>query len=75
MTSGIVYPSAVLELKKSYRFRSIGGASAGAVAAAFTAAAELNRDQGGFDKLKSVYEELQRKDNLRRLFQASSGAW
>jgi len=71
VTSGIVYPSAVLELKNHYRFRSIGGASAGAVAAAFTAAAEFNREHGGFDKLRSVYGQLQQNDNLRKLFQAT----
>src|SRR5439155_1651064 len=34
ITSGVVYPGAVLELAKRYRFRSIGGASAGGIAAA-----------------------------------------
>jgi predicted acylesterase/phospholipase RssA len=71
VTSGIVYPAAVLELMNSYSFRSIGGASAGAVAAAFTAAAEFNRDGGGFEKLRSVYEELQQPKNLLDLFQAT----
>lgn len=33
VTSGIVYPSAILELARRYRFRSIGGTSAGAIAA------------------------------------------
>ncbi len=39
ITSGIVYPPAVLELSKHYTFQSIGGTSAGAIAAAGTAAA------------------------------------
>lgn len=69
VTSGIVYPSAVLELKNCYRFRSIGGASAGAVAAAFTAAAEFNRDKGGFEELRRVYEDLQQDGHLLKLFQ------
>jgi predicted acylesterase/phospholipase RssA len=43
VTSGVVYPSAVVELAQFYRFRSIGGTSAGAIAAAATAAAELDR--------------------------------
>jgi len=47
ITSGIVYPRAVLELSKEYRFRSIGGTSAGAIAAAVTAAAELRRQRDG----------------------------
>ncbi|WP_433263952.1 patatin [Actinosynnema sp. CS-041913] len=50
-TSGIIYPWAVVELARHYRFRSLGGASAGAIAAAFTAAAEKGRDSGGFEKL------------------------
>jgi predicted acylesterase/phospholipase RssA len=44
--SGIVYPRAIAELSKSYRFQRIGGTSAGAVAAAATAAAELGRRSG-----------------------------
>lgn len=43
ITSGVVYPGAVIELAKPYRFRSIGGASAGAIAAALVAAAEFRR--------------------------------
>lgn len=43
ITSGVVYPLAVCELAKTYRFRCIGGTSAGAIAAAATAAAELGR--------------------------------
>ena len=39
ITSGIVYPEAIHELSRDYRFRSIGGTSAGAIAAAATAAA------------------------------------
>lgn len=39
ITSGVVYPPAVLELATRYRFRSIGGSSAGAIAAALAAAA------------------------------------
>ena len=42
-TSGVVYPLAVCELATSFRFRNVGGASAGAIAAALTAAAELGR--------------------------------
>jgi hypothetical protein len=42
ITSGIVYPLALVELHKQYRFRDIGGASVGAVAAAAAAAAEYS---------------------------------
>ncbi|MGH8640303.1 MAG: patatin-like phospholipase family protein [Burkholderiales bacterium] len=95
-TSGLVYPRAVLELarqpepgekKVSYRFRAIGGTSAGAVAAAFTAAAEYNRARGGFEKLHEINLKLQGEEGesagqsrptaapptfLRDLFQGST---
>lgn len=44
-TSGVIYPLAVCELATRFRFRNVGGASAGAIAAAFTAAAELGRSE------------------------------
>ncbi|HUR81606.1 MAG TPA: patatin-like phospholipase family protein [Thermoanaerobaculia bacterium] len=47
ITSGIVYPGAVLELSREYEFANIGGTSAGAIAAALTAAAEYRRKSGG----------------------------
>ncbi|MFS8123514.1 patatin-like phospholipase family protein [Rhizobium sp. BR 250] len=57
ITSGVVYPYAVLELARRYRFRSIGGTSAGAIAAAFAAAAEYSRtvrgDPEGFTRLQA----------------------
>ena len=43
ITSGIVYPKAIHHLSQHYRFRSIGGASAGAIAAALSAAAQYGR--------------------------------
>jgi predicted acylesterase/phospholipase RssA len=43
ITSGIVYPGVVCKLAESYRFDSIGGTSAGAIAATLTAAAEYAR--------------------------------
>lgn len=58
ITSGVVYPGAVLELAKRYRFRSIGGASAGAIAAAVTAAAEHGRQGGGFQTVHGLPELL-----------------
>jgi hypothetical protein len=45
MTSGVVYPLAACELATKFRFRNVGGASAGAIAAALTAAAELGRSE------------------------------
>ena len=43
ITSGVVYPKLIARLARQYRFRSIGGTSAGAIAAAACAAAELAR--------------------------------
>jgi hypothetical protein len=71
ITSGVIYPMAVLELATAYRFRCIGGASAGAIAAAMTAAAEHGRDQGGFAKLEGVCTELAAPGKLLSLFQAT----
>jgi predicted acylesterase/phospholipase RssA len=58
ITSGIVYPAAIAKLAAHYRFRSIGGTSAGAIAAAAAAAAEYGRAAGGFDKLAALPAEL-----------------
>ncbi|CAL9361271.1 hypothetical protein SUDANB95_00671 [Actinosynnema sp. ALI-1.44] len=70
--SGVVYPWAVVELARHYRFRSLGGASAGAIAAAFTAAAEKGRDAGGFGKLADVIRWFAHPDwRLAQLFQPS----
>jgi predicted acylesterase/phospholipase RssA len=46
ITSGIVYPGLICKLAERYQFQSIGGTSAGAIAAALTAAAEYARRQG-----------------------------
>ena len=43
ITSGIVYPLALVKLAEKYRFSCIGGTSAGAIAAAACAAAEYGR--------------------------------
>jgi hypothetical protein len=43
ITSGVIYPLAVCDLAKVYRLRSVGGASAGAIAAAAATAAEVGR--------------------------------
>lgn len=47
ITSGVVYPLAITELAKRYRFANIGGTSAGAIAAAAAAAAEYGRNVPG----------------------------
>jgi predicted acylesterase/phospholipase RssA len=65
VTSGTVYPRAIAHLSEYYRFCSIGGTSAGAIAAAATAAAEYRRqksaardDTGGFDELSRLPDAL-----------------
>lgn len=62
IASGVVYPTAIAELSQHYRFQSIGGTSAGAIAAAVTAAAEYQRRQtqslAGFALLQGLPKEL-----------------
>ncbi len=71
ITSGVVYPEAVLELHEEYDFRSIGGASAGAIAAAATAAAQFDSAGGGFARLRDLSRDLRRPGVLSGMFQAS----
>lgn len=58
ITSGVIYPKLIAGLATRYRFRSIGGTSAGAIAAAGCAAAEFRRqtrhDAGGFTELEKL---------------------
>jgi hypothetical protein len=56
-------------MSEHYRFRSIGGTSAGAIAAVVTAAAEYNRDGGGYGVIGKIPAEMQSK--LATLFQPS----
>jgi len=56
VASGVVYPWAIVELARAYRFRRIGGTSVGAMAAALAAAAEYGR-RVGFDQ---SFEPLRR---------------
>jgi predicted acylesterase/phospholipase RssA len=69
ITSGVVYPLALTSLAKDYRFSSIGGTSAGAMAAAAAAAAEYGRQTGhsGFERLAQIPQEV--GPNLLSLFQ------
>jgi len=81
ITSGIVYPRAIAQLHTRYDFRSIGGASAGAIGAALTAAAQYGEYQqrrdpdrtGGFEALMMASEEIARPGQLEGLFQPSRG--
>jgi hypothetical protein len=87
ITSGIVYPNAVLALAREYRFKNIGGTSAGAIAAAASAAAaygdrcktvgkEPANDPAmvGFDGLQIVSKKLSRQGFIYSLFQPAWGA-
>ena len=46
VSSGVVYPKLIGRLAEGYHFKSIGGTSVGAIAAAGCAAAELGRQTG-----------------------------
>ncbi len=79
ITSGVVYPLAVCELATKFRFRSVGGTSAGAIAAAASAAAEYGRlaeestgtrrPGQGFAGLAAMQQWLSEGKNLTDLFQ------
>ena len=58
VTDGVVYPWAVMELARHYRFQSIGGTSVGAVAAALTAASEYSRRYGSVKGFNEVLREV-----------------
>lgn len=86
ITSGIVYPNAVLALAEEYRFKNIGGTSAGAIAAAMSAAAAMGervrvagvgaeRDPKlGFEGLAEVSKQLTTAGFIYGLFQPAQGA-
>lgn len=64
ITSGVVYPKLVAKLSSKYRFKNIGGTSAGAIAAGACAAAEYGRQHGrpdAFDLLARLPDELSAK--------------
>jgi predicted acylesterase/phospholipase RssA len=69
ITSGVAYPAAVQELHKKYDFVNIGGASAGAIAAAVTAAAQFQ--PGGFERLEVLRREMGAPGLLPKLFQTT----
>ena len=62
ITSGVVYPKAISKLSKRFAFKNVGGTSAGAIAAAATAAAEYRRvrtgSDRGFEMLEGLGDEL-----------------
>lgn len=64
IASGVVYPLAIVELAKRFRFASVGGTSAGAHAAAAAAAAEYGRHVpgNGFARLALAPAEIAKQD-------------
>jgi predicted acylesterase/phospholipase RssA len=72
ITSGVVYPPAVLKLARDYRLRSIGGTSVGAMAATAVAAAEYGREEGGFERLELLNEQLTQPGFILGLFQPTT---
>ena len=77
VTSGLVFPKAVLKLSNSYGFKQIGGTSAGAIAAVMTAAAEVGRRNGsgeGFEGFAKVTGELTTEGVISGLFQPAPEA-
>src|SRR5436190_18734054 len=76
ITSGVVYPEAVLALHARYDFRSIGGASAGAIAAAATAAAQHGEAAAGsgFQGLAALNADLKRPGGIVDLFEPTPRA-
>lgn len=76
VTSGVVYPRAIEVLSEKYRLCSVGGTSAGAIAAVVAVAAEYRRARGkddaeraaGFQAIGALPSELS-GERLLRLFQ------
>lgn len=75
-TSGVVYPPAIKLIGKDYRLRSVGGSSAGAIAATVAAAAEYRRqtspnrnNETGFEEVAALSQEL--GEDLTRFLQPS----
>src|SRR5262249_36840213 len=60
ITSVIVYPKAIAKLAETYKFRCIGGTSAGAIAATAAAAGALGV-RNGSDSFKEHFEKLPEK--------------
>ncbi|GGI78118.1 RpoH suppressor [Polymorphobacter multimanifer] len=81
ITSGLVYPGALVVLAARWQFRNIGGASAGAIGAGLLAAAEYGRRSGtnaqAFAEVAGIPAELGARrqywqpTRLQRLFQPS----
>lgn len=58
VTSGVIYPGAIAAIAATYRLRSIGGTSAGAIGAAAAAAMEFGRRSGRHARARERLAEL-----------------
>lgn len=88
ITSGVVYPLTICRVATKYRLRSIGGTSAGAIAAGAAAAAEHRRQtdradpDAGYRKLALLPQDIstrldglfQPRPEMRRLYSVLSAA-
>src|SRR5215218_10155893 len=77
ITSGVVYPSAIRKIAGRYRFRNLGGASAGAIAAVAAAACEYRWNQGqpaAYEALGEVSDEITKQGFVLSLFQPTAAA-
>lgn len=82
ITSGVIFPKLISRLSSMYRFRNIGGTSAGAIAASACAAAQYGRSHGNpqaFEALEKLPDLLGEKitpkgpSKLFSLFQPAPG--
>ncbi|HYZ33387.1 MAG TPA: hypothetical protein VE684_14045 [Crenalkalicoccus sp.] len=78
ITSGVIYPGTIAALAERYRFRSVGGASAGAIAAGVTAAAEHGRQSrnnpDAFAEVAGIAQQVGgQTTSLRTLFRPGPG--
>jgi hypothetical protein len=78
LTSGVIYPGTLVALARHYRFRQVGGASAGAIAAGMAAAAEFGRQSElnpkGFERIAAMPTEISGgKTDFVRFFQPAPG--
>ena len=72
ITSGAVYPLALTELAKHYRFSNIGGTSAGGIAAGAAAAAEYGRHVPGKGFMRLAQLPAETGELLFSLFQPTA---
>jgi predicted acylesterase/phospholipase RssA len=76
ITGGIVYPEAIYEISREFNLKSIGGTSAGAIAASLAAAAQYRRvraaqspdGEAGYERVRAIPDALGAQGHLFKLF-------